>query len=275
MKKILKAFTLIELVIVMAIMTILLAGILQLFAPVRVAYAETAALESKRANCNSITKYMTESLRYAQFIGVYQAGVTGADTETKAADAANKLFGSITANAATLKLSAADLTAIESKIQVIVIDYSESTETTYQGQEYSGRLFRYKNTSPANFHMSFGKAYYGNNDFGINVKLISNSELSVVASTQGFNNGGGEVDASNEIVTTSGSVLLGNFVSGAGGKFYSVPTDDAKKADGDAGQDGIADFLQDIGTTSAGGTLASGANPQYFFAFIPAEDMPN
>jgi prepilin-type N-terminal cleavage/methylation domain-containing protein len=267
MKRILKAFrmkgfTLIELVIVMAIMTILLAGILQLFAPVRAAYSETAALESKRANCNSITKYMTESLRYAQYIGVYETGVTGGNTQAKAADAAKNLYDSIDAQATALKLSTADLNTIKENIQVIVIDYTENADTTYQGQTYSGRLYRYKNTSPANFHMSFGKAYYGNNDFGINVKLVSSNEISVFASTQGFYNGGGAVSATNQIVTTNSSVLLGNFNTGAGGKFFSDSADDSDT-------NNIADFLEN-GT----GTLASGGS-QYFFAFIPAEDMPN
>ncbi|MDR0942989.1 MAG: type II secretion system GspH family protein [Ruminococcus sp.] len=262
MKKLLKAFTLIELVIVMAIMTILLAGILQLFAPVRAAYTETAALESKRANCNAISKYMTESLRYSQFIGVYQAGVSGSDTKTKAADAAEKLYDSIDAQATNLKLTPDDMDKIKERIQVIVIDYSENSDTAYQGQTYSGRLYRYKNTTPANFHMSFGKAYYGMNDFGINVKLVGNNELTVMASTQGFNNGGGAVSDTNKVVTTNSAVLLGNFNTNSGGRFYSASADDSDSND-------IADFLEN-GT----GTLAS-TTPQYFFAFIPAEDMPN
>jgi prepilin-type N-terminal cleavage/methylation domain-containing protein len=268
----LKAFTLIELVIVMAIMTVLLAGIMQLFAPVRVAYAETAALESKRATCNSITKYMTESLRYSQYIGVYETGATSAS------DAADKLYNSIDADNTALGLgfTPADLTTIKNNIQVIVIDYSEDAATTYLGQTYSGRLYRYNNGT-GNEHMSFGKAYYGNNDFGINVKYDSAANsITVVASTQSFNSSGGAVSTTNEVVKTDGAAFLGNINSSTGGKFYSDTTSDVKKANGDSGQDGIADFLQDIGSTTitpAEGTLAASGS-KYYFAFIPAEDMP-
>lgn len=269
MKKFLKAFTLIELVIAMAIMTLLLAGILQLFAPVRAVYTETSVLDNKRNNCNTITKYMTESLRYSQYIGVYNAGASGTTTKDKAKDAADNLVASLTANMTDLGLTAADLAIIEDKIQVIVIDYTANdgsldpdASTLYEGRTFSGRLFRYK-TSNDSFHMSLGKAYYGTNDFGINVKFNAlGNELSVVTSTQGFNNGGGEVTSGNEIVTTNGSAVLGNFDPSTGGKFFAEASDDSNS-------DGIADFL--VGA----GTLASGGTPQYFFAFIPAEDMPN
>jgi prepilin-type N-terminal cleavage/methylation domain-containing protein len=285
MKKSLKGFTLVELVIVMAIMTILLAGILQLFAPVRAAYTETAALESKRANCNSITKYMTESLRYAQYIGVYNSGsASGEMNATDAAGAqkaAQALLDAIkTANAT---MSDADIDAIAENIQVIVVDYKDRE---FMGQKYSGRLWRYKTgedytpssntfTTPTNFHMSFGSAYYGANSFGIKV-TYDGTLLSVDAATQGFNNGGGDVvysgTTANKIVSTNGAVKLNNIGSSAAGKlFFATDTHKPTSATNPTlilGSDGLPDTLQ------GDATVASGED-QYFFAFIPAEDMPN
>ncbi|MDR0975128.1 MAG: type II secretion system GspH family protein [Ruminococcus sp.] len=273
MKKRLKAFTLVELIIVMLIMTILLAGILQLFKPVRSAYQDAAYLENKRTVCNAISKYITESLRYAQYVGVYKSSESGIGTgATGAKGAAKALLDKIYNDRVTLGLSEDDIDNLAPKIQVIGIDYSEGSDTTFNNDTHSGRLYRYKfDTSgvysssgnsfstPTNFHMSFGASYYGANDFGINVIQDANKMLVVSASTQGLFGGDGAVTASNSLITSETAVILRNINdSDAKGKMYYIT--DTTPANG------IPDILET-------GTLASGGN-QYFFAFLPSNDMP-
>ena len=82
MKKI-KGFTLIELIIVMAIMTILMAAIMQMMKPIRSTYLDSTFYESQRNTQNGMVQYLTESLRYATNLGIYNQNA-GATTLTSA-----------------------------------------------------------------------------------------------------------------------------------------------------------------------------------------------
>ena len=71
-RKILKGFTLIELIVTMAIMSILMAAIMQMFKPIRETFVESTMLENRRASQNGVITYITESVRFATDIGIYQ-----------------------------------------------------------------------------------------------------------------------------------------------------------------------------------------------------------
>jgi prepilin-type N-terminal cleavage/methylation domain-containing protein len=291
LKKTLKAFTLVELIIVMLIMTILLAGILQLFKPVRSAYQDAAYLENKRTVCNAISKYMTESLRYAQFVGTYTSTDLGfsapaagsisdnvANLNAGARLAANELIATIDTDMALYALDDDKLDKIAPYMQVICIDY---TPVIYNNQSFTGRIYRFNFESsyndltnsyalPTNSHMSFGADYYGANTYGISA-TISGKMINVAASTLGLFNSNLDFDnttadvvtATNSMVTSNTSVELRNvFTTTAKGALYYI---------GDTPVNGIPDMLES-GHTS-GGTLAASGN-QYFFAFIPADKLP-
>jgi prepilin-type N-terminal cleavage/methylation domain-containing protein len=286
MKKSLKGFTLIELVIVMAILTIIMAGLMQFFGPVRNAYRDATYYEAKRVACNAVSRYMTESLRYAQYLGVYGStetvgGVLIGSNETGAKNAAQALLNSITTDVTTL--TSDQITAIKNSIQVIAIDYSKTAapaafNSTFDGKEYSGRLWRYKDLfgTSVHSHMALGKAYYGRNSFGINATFDESDKLlSFVTATAGTSlstNQTNIVDSSNKVISTEGTVNMQNITSGSGtGKMYGT---DAKKWSAatppvlENGTDSIPDILQT-------GTLASASfSGQYFFAYLPAKDYP-
>ncbi|MDR0903397.1 MAG: type II secretion system GspH family protein [Ruminococcus sp.] len=282
MKKTLKGFTLVELIIVMLIMTILLAAIMQLFKPVRAAYQDAAYLENKRTVCNAISKYMTESLRYAQFIGTYDSSQIGGTFDTGATNAANQLLQNGIVPDTTLELTPVQIDKIAPYMQVICIDY---TPVTYNNQKFTGRIYRYKFDSaynpvsnsfgaPTNSHMSFGEDYYGANTYGISCVLDAGL-LTVAASTLGIHNDDLDndittadiINGTNSMITSNTAVELRNITTTAAkGKLYFHST-------GDSDGDTIPDMLDSVVAGGGNGTLASGGK-QYFFAFIPADKLP-
>ena len=73
MKKLLKGFTLIELIVVMAILSILVTGIMQMFKPIRETYIDSALTESRRNTQTGVVTYIAESLRFATDVGIYNS----------------------------------------------------------------------------------------------------------------------------------------------------------------------------------------------------------
>ena len=70
MKKI-KGFTLVELIIVMAILAILMTAIMQMFKPIRQTYVDATLYENQRTVQNGMIQYVSESMRYATNLGLY------------------------------------------------------------------------------------------------------------------------------------------------------------------------------------------------------------
>lgn len=75
----LKGFTLIELIVVMAIFGVLLVGVMKLIDPVSKLMAKTSVQESNSASVNNIKSYFEQSLRYSDFIATYKNGFSVAD----------------------------------------------------------------------------------------------------------------------------------------------------------------------------------------------------
>ena len=92
MKKVLKAFTLIELIIVMAILVIFMSAIMNMFKPIRETYVDATLYESQRTAQNGIVQYMTESIRYATDLGIYTKNINGVNTVTDAVEHFNKSY---------------------------------------------------------------------------------------------------------------------------------------------------------------------------------------
>lgn len=139
MKKLkkLKGFTLIELIVVMAILVSLLTAILQLMDPVKEAYRDSTIYEQQRTVENGIISYIAESTRYAKAISIIDEGV-GIDTDNN---------GSLDSHPNNLQAAANyfinknNLQVSDYKnIEVIVID--RSTKFQYKGKDVQGRLVR-------------------------------------------------------------------------------------------------------------------------------------
>lgn len=135
--KSLKGFTLVELIVVMAIMVSLLTAILQLMEPVQEAYRDSTIYEQQRTVENGIISYIAESTRYAKAISIIDEGV-GIDTNN---DGSADIHPNNLTAAANYFINKNNLDVADYKnIEVIVID--RSTTFKYKGKDVQGRLVR-------------------------------------------------------------------------------------------------------------------------------------
>ena len=158
MKKILKGFTLVELIIVMAILTVLMAAIMRMFKPIRETYVDSTLYENQRTVQNGIVQYVSESLRYATDLGVYN--------ESNMSTAVEEF-----AKAYCRKNTSADKDTIKKNAEVIVID-NTTNAYRFNGKDCTGRVLRRNNVGTSswndtNTRLVLGAAYYGENDYAI------------------------------------------------------------------------------------------------------------
>ena len=73
MKKKLKAFTLIELIVAIAVFGILMAGIVRMIEPLSSTASSSAVLNNQRNVENAIVTYLGENLRYASNLAISRA----------------------------------------------------------------------------------------------------------------------------------------------------------------------------------------------------------
>ncbi|MBP1549057.1 MAG: prepilin-type N-terminal cleavage/methylation domain-containing protein [Oscillospiraceae bacterium] len=182
MKKILKGFTLVELIVVMAILVILMAGIMNMFKPIRETYVDATLYESQRTVQNGVVQYVTESVRYATDLGVYST--TGSTATSDVVSAVNnftkaylKANGVSDTDIADTAKYTTTKDAIKKNAEVIIID--NSTAYSYNGENYTGRILRRKVdgttaiTSNAEVagtsecRLALGSAYYGESDLDV------------------------------------------------------------------------------------------------------------
>lgn len=74
MKRKFKAFTLIELIIVIAIFGIIMTGLMNFFRPIRETYVDSTLYEQQRTTQNGILEYLCETTRYADAMYIYDNG---------------------------------------------------------------------------------------------------------------------------------------------------------------------------------------------------------
>lgn len=175
MKKI-KGFTLIELILVMAIMTILMVAIMNMFRPIRSVYVDATLYESQRTAQNGMVQYITESTRYATNLALDNSSINMTD--------AIKAFAQ--------KLEWID--DQERKIEVLYVD--NQTDANFDGRNFRGRLYRYTalvtahvvsptvttfdiehhdGTAIKDARLALGAAYYGPYTYSISLKYDDTS----------------------------------------------------------------------------------------------------
>lgn len=91
-KKNLKGFTLIELIVVMAIFSLLMAGALALVDPVEKINKTASDFEKTNAYVDNIQDYLQDSLRYAENVWVYQGNMSDAELKAEAEDFRQKYY---------------------------------------------------------------------------------------------------------------------------------------------------------------------------------------
>lgn len=203
MKSKLKGFTLVELVVVMALISILMVAIMNMFKPIRETYVDSTQYEAQRTAQNGVVQYVTESLRYATDLGIYNKDVSSAQNAVelfakeycknvgileKKPDGTYDLISPYTA---------ADQTKVTDEIkkyaEVLIID----NKTGHYTKGHWGRLIRRKvnmdpssatavgsdptinigdagiinPTSAKEWRTALGEAYYGENTYQINILI--------------------------------------------------------------------------------------------------------
>jgi len=196
MMKKLKAFTLIELIIVMAILVILMAAIMRMFVPIRETYVDTTLYENQRTVQNGIITYITESVRYSTDLGVYNDGISSAEDAVEAFATAYCTAYEITDTTEIDNVT--DL--LKLKADFIVID---NDPTTYGGKNCCGRLIRRKlvdgddtisddyKTSPNFSRLALGAAYYDDNTYSIGIDKDAMESGQIVVTVASTANHGG------------------------------------------------------------------------------------
>lgn len=220
MKKI-KGFTLIELIIVMAILTILMAGILNMMKPIRATFLDSTLYESQRTTQNGVIKYITENTRYATNLGIY-----------------NENAGSGGVADAVTKFKTATGVTDSTTINIITIDNTDTY--SFNSHDVKGRLLRSRVTTNAADTLAnaatigtgegfarlvLGESYYGPYTYSIDVVAnATDKSLHVSVSsllTTNLNNAGGDTGnvVTKKHVMTDGEVVCLNLAAPINGKF--------------------------------------------------------
>ncbi len=179
MKK-LKGFTLLELIIVMALLTIIVAGCMAIMEPIRRVYVDSTFYEAQRTTHNGMTKYITENVRYATNVGIYNSAAN--DLDTAVADFETKI-GVIGLKTGTAEQQT-KYKDYRQTLNVITID--NSTAYNYAGKDYYGRILRQKDInelSNGSTRLALGESYYGNYTYSIDLVDTSASKLNVMVSS--------------------------------------------------------------------------------------------
>ncbi|MGN1416597.1 MAG: type II secretion system protein, partial [Oscillospiraceae bacterium] len=71
MKRKFKAFTLIELIVVMAIMSILMVALMNFYKPIRETYVDSSMIEDMRTTQDGILEYLAENVKYAEKLMIF------------------------------------------------------------------------------------------------------------------------------------------------------------------------------------------------------------
>ena len=194
MKKFFKGFTLVELIIVMAILTILMAAIMHMFKPIRTTYLDATLYESQRTTQNGMIQYIGESVRYSTALGLYTkdkapSASAAVDEFTKAYLKANGVYpaGNSEGKPADPDYSAKysnTLEKMQRDAEIIIIDNANTY--VYNGIGSKGRILRKKfiddsgknkkvtdseyaneKSSDDGWRLALGAPYYGDKNYTV------------------------------------------------------------------------------------------------------------
>lgn len=226
MKKI-KGFTLVELIVVMAIMTIIMAALMHFMSPIRDTYVDSTLYESQRTTQSGIGQYLCESVRYATNLGIYG----NSDSSVSSSVDAAKLFLEEVTGTPYVSMSAEEK-ELENRLQIITID--QSTSYSFGNETYTGRIIRRKvadesgaTTQTVNANdekadtttgrLALGSAYYGSSDYTITVVPdTGNNTLTFTITSAPYSS----LKANTVAVSTESSVSLKNL--GITGHIYDT-----------------------------------------------------
>lgn len=178
MKKI-KGFTLIELMVAIAIMAIITTAAIQFLVPVNKIYNDVSSQEKTMAITNGISRYIGESIRYSKYIMIY-SGYSGAPDK----DIILKDMRALSPNEFSEKRI--NDNELSEKIKGLYLD--NTTPITYNNKIYKGRVYKLKNLKDATPKLALTSSYYGNNTlyFSIPKSESDDSKLNITSNTMTF-----------------------------------------------------------------------------------------
>ena len=191
MKKKLKAFTLIELIVAIAVFGILMAGIVRMIEPLSTTASSSAVLNNQRNVENAIVTYLGENLRYASNLVIIKGG-TPDDAVQKFIDLAPSDYSG----------KQIDYTVAANKDKIRVIAFDCKNGFTYKNNQFNGRListvegrsgsldFDYSNLSSdgtKNQYLVFGDEYYAQGDYFLDARICNGNLCLTVCSDYFYN----------------------------------------------------------------------------------------
>lgn len=227
-RKFLKGFTLVEVIVVMAIMSVLMVAIMQMFKPIRETFVDSTAYESQRSVQSGMAKYITESVRFATDLGFYTKGTVANPAE------AVKAFADKYADANGFDATDPRYDEILKKAEVIVIDratgYDWSSNRASKGSGDKGghgRILRRKITTPPTkltidptptnvpnneWRLALGTQYYGDdNDFTIKLGKVDAGDEDTAFETENAADGlKVTITSSSARLSLKGSIAISN-----------------------------------------------------------------
>ncbi len=217
MKKKFKAFTLIELIVAIAVFGILMTGIVKMVEPLSDTASNSAVLNNQRNVENAIVTYIGENLRYASNLAVIQGGT--------AEQAVQKFIDLQPADKTGMQI---DYTVASNKEKIHVIafdcpipDKNTGTGYKYKSDYFTGRVissvegrtgsldFSYanlKSDGTKNQYLVFGDEYYTQGDFFLDARICDGTLCLTVDSDYFYTS-----NKNGKFSTTSGTPTKGTY----------------------------------------------------------------
>lgn len=235
----LRGFTLIEMIIVIAIIGIIMVGLANFFVPIRRVFVESTSYESYRTVQQGMSKYIAENTRYATALAIYPK-----DTTTfTSADAAKTAF--LTA------LGGSPSTELTDSVRVITID--NTTPYKVGNHYYYGRLLmnrtKIEGTGPSAtktfpYYVAMGTSYYDRMSYSVALTPITTPsmglKIQVTSSMLDDTSGDLKVATDSKVVSTTDAVAYANLSAPINGKYLLDDFEDGSggyKATTTKGQD--------------------------------------
>lgn len=258
MKRKFKAFTLIELIVVIAIFGIIMSGLMNFYRPIRETYVDSTMYEKQRTVHDGIIEYLSETTRYATKLTVYDEGAVVDGKTINTGKAAYEAF----CNSNGYDISTTDRSEQDDlyRIRIICINrkdgYTKTGDNTTDKNAYHGRLitnivdqtteissgvehlklsgtYKWNNDfddtgartksggeDAMTTYMALGGGYYGNSDYAIyvNDKKSSSTGITFGVVSQSSNSNGNVVENSRAV---------GNSKLDTAGKYITLTTEEA------------------------------------------------
>lgn len=219
----LRGFTLVEMIIVIAIIGIIMVGLANFFVPIRRVFVESTSYESYRTVQQGMSKYIAENTRYATAVAIYPGGTTvtvGTTTVTvDSADNAKKAFLN--------QLTSSPSTKLTESVHVITID--NTTNYKVGNHNYHGRLkmYRYNSSSSSwptdDGYVAMGTSFYDDMSYSIALTPITGTSaglnIQVTSSMFADTSGDLKVATDSKVISTTDAVSYANLSAPINGQY--------------------------------------------------------